>query len=54
MIWEDMPDEQIVKQLREMEIESLVFNPSANQPTEGDFMSVMATNLRQLETAYKN
>ena len=54
MIWEDKPDEKSVIRLREMGIESLVYKPSANVPSKGDFMSVMTGNVKQLETAYRD
>jgi len=52
MIWEGEPSEQSVTRLRKNGINSLVFNPCANMPAQGDFMSVMEANVKQLETAY--
>lgn len=52
MIWEGEPSEQSVTRLRKNGINSLVFNPCANMPAQGDFMSVMETNVRQLEKTY--
>ena len=53
MIWEDIPNEQTVERLRKIGIESLVFNPSANVPRKGDFVSVMQNNFDELEKAYR-
>lgn len=52
MIWEGEPAEESINRLRKIGINSLVFNPSANVPEQGDFMSVMDANLKQLEKAY--
>ena len=35
--------------IHEMEINTIVFNPCANQPLEGDFMSVMKQNMGNLK-----
>lgn len=53
MTWEGMPDEQSITRLRKIGIESLVFNPCANVPVEGDFISVMKKNLAEFEKAYQ-
>ena len=52
MIWEGEPAEESVTKLRQYGINSLVFNPSANRPAQGDFLSVMDANLKQLKKAY--
>jgi zinc transport system substrate-binding protein len=52
MIWEGEPDEQSVTRLRKKGIKSLIFAPCANTPEQGDFMSVMEANVKQLERAY--
>ena len=54
MIWEGEPIDESVKKLRQNGINSLVFNPAANKPAEGDFLSVMDANLKQLKRAYLN
>ncbi len=33
-------------------VESLVFDPCANRPETGDFVSVMGDNVKRLEAAY--
>ena len=52
MIWEGAPDERSVTGLKEIGVSSLLFNPCANVPGKGDFMSVMTKNVLQLEMAY--
>jgi len=53
MIWEGEPDGQSVARLQTMGISSLVFDPGANVPKEGDFMSVMKNNITAFETAFR-
>ncbi len=53
MIWEGEPDEQSVASLQAMGISSLVFNPGANVPEQGDFMTVMKSNISAIEKAYR-
>jgi zinc transport system substrate-binding protein len=52
MIWEDQPLPDIVMRLRELGIQSLVFRPSANRPSEQSFMRVMLDNVVVLEQAF--
>jgi zinc transport system substrate-binding protein len=49
MIWEGKPAVESVEQLKKMGIGSIVFDPCANVPEAGDFLSVMKTNLAQLK-----
>jgi len=53
MLWEAEPLEESVQALRKLELQSLVFNPSANVPRQGDFLSVMQGNVENLETAFQ-
>jgi len=53
MIWEGQPDKQSVARLDELDINSLVFSPCANTPEEGDFISVMKNNIREIEKAFR-
>jgi len=53
MIWEAEPLEESVVKLREMGIESIVFNPCGNTPDDGDFMSVMRENMENLKDIFK-
>jgi len=51
MIWEDEPHPDIVRQLADKGIGSLVFRPGGNRPAGGDFISIMRDNVRALELA---
>jgi zinc transport system substrate-binding protein len=53
MIWEGKPDKQTETRLQEIGINSLVFNPCANVPDNGDFISEMKSNILQLSKAYR-
>lgn len=53
MIWEGEPMNESIKRLREIGIHSLVFNPCANIPDQGDFMSVMRQNTANLKQAFE-
>jgi zinc transport system substrate-binding protein len=53
MIWESEPHPQSVRRLRGMGVESIVFNPAANRPDEGDFLSVMRQNVKHLQQVFK-
>ena len=53
MIWESALHPQSVKRLRAMGVESMVFNPAANRPEAGDFLSVMLQNVRHLQRVFK-
>lgn len=52
MIWEGEPLAESVTRLGQMGIGSLVFDPCGNRPEQGDFLSVMRTNLAQLQRAF--
>jgi zinc transport system substrate-binding protein len=52
MIWEGEPAEKTVEQLRALGVESVVFNPCANRPSTGDFLTVMADNARSLHRIF--
>jgi zinc transport system substrate-binding protein len=53
MIWEARPDPDSVARLQTMGVSSLVFDPAANMPQQGDFLTVMKNNLEALEAAYR-
>ena len=53
MIWEGNPNAESVQRLQAMGLNSLVFEPGANAPEEGDFISVMKNNIMELEKAYQ-
>jgi zinc transport system substrate-binding protein len=51
MVWEGEPSQETVTKLREMGIESVVFDPCGNVPENGDYMTVMQENLSRLSQA---
>lgn len=48
MIWEGEPAAESIAKLKEMGIESVVFDPCGNVPDSGDWLSVMLQNLENL------
>jgi zinc transport system substrate-binding protein len=52
MIWEGEPLLATVKMLKSKRIQSVVFNPSANVPEQGDFLSVMQQNVENLRAVF--
>jgi zinc transport system substrate-binding protein len=52
MIWESQPLPKIVTKLGEIGIQSVVFDPCAGKPEQGDFMSVMKRNVAELGKIY--
>jgi len=53
MIWEGDPLPQSVAKLKEMGIESIVFDPCGNRPERGDFLNVMRQNVVNLKRIFK-
>jgi len=53
MIWEGDPNPESVKKLENLGVESIVFDPCGNAPGEGDFLTVMQTNVKNLRTAFE-
>ncbi len=53
MIWEGAPAPESVALLQGLGMESLVFDPCAQAPEQGDFMSVMRDNLSALERVFR-
>lgn len=51
MLWESQPAAQIAARLQQMGIATVVFDPAANRPADGDFLSVMRTDVANLEEA---
>ena len=49
MIWEDQPLPGVEKQLNELGVSCIVFNPCGNVPEEGDFLSAMRRNIENLK-----
>ena len=52
MLWEGEPIAQTVDKLREMSIESVVFDPCGNRPQSGDYLSVMEANAAGIESVF--
>lgn len=52
MIWEDQPMPEIAARLVELGVNSVVFEPCANVPDTGDYLSVMRANIANLEAAF--
>ncbi len=53
MIWEGEPLPESVAKLKEMGIESIVFDPCGNRPEQGDFLSVMKNNVTNLKRVFE-
>ncbi|MGI9291331.1 MAG: metal ABC transporter substrate-binding protein, partial [Gammaproteobacteria bacterium] len=54
MLWEKRPLPRIARQLDSMGIGVAVFDPCANRPAKGDFLSVMKENIANLRQVYAN
>ena len=52
MIWEGEPLPQSMAKLKQMGIESIVFDPCGNKPEDGDFLSVMKGNVENLRKVF--
>ncbi len=52
MIWEAEPSAEIVARLETRGIRSIVFDPCAGPPSEGDFLTVMKKNVVALRRVY--
>jgi len=48
MIWEGTPDLAIVAELKQRGLDTIVFEPGANPPAQGDYLSLMRDNLSRL------
>lgn len=48
MVWEGTPTPEIATALDQHGVKTLVFDPAANRPTDGDYLSVMRNNLARL------
>ena len=51
MLWEAQPLAETVMKLEQVGVGSVVFNPCANRPKEGDWLSVMRANVERFERA---
>ena len=52
MLWEGEPRPEVAERLREMGIESVVYDPAANRPEQGDYLTVMRANVEVLRAVY--
>jgi zinc transport system substrate-binding protein len=53
MIWEGAPKSGILAALDQRGVTTRVFDPSANRPADGDYLSVMRENLARLSGQYR-
>ena len=53
MIWEGEPAANTTSRLQTIGIKSVVFDPCANKPNEGNFLSVMQSNLNNLQSVFQ-
>ena len=51
MLWEAQPLTKVEQDLGKLGVKSIVFNPCANKPTQGDFISTMEQNINDLNGA---
>jgi zinc transport system substrate-binding protein len=52
MLWEGEPQPGVRDRLREMGVESVVYDPAGNRPEEGDYLTVMGANAENLRTVF--
>ncbi len=52
MLWESEPSIENRSRLERLGIQSAVFDPCANRPEAGDFLSVMSTNVANMERIF--
>ena len=52
MLWEDVPLDETTEKLASIGIKSLVFSPCEKAPTDGDFLTVMKQNIKNLAQAF--
>lgn len=53
MIWEGEPTAGTAARLQTIGIKSIVFDPCANKPNEGHFLSIMQSNLNNLQSVFQ-
>jgi len=54
MIWEGNPLSETVERLKKLGMESIVFDPCGNRPEDGDFLSVMKQNIKNLSIIFNH
>ena len=52
MIWEGEPLPEVAQKLASLGIQSVVFDPCPGKPDQGDFLSIMKTNMAALQTVF--
>jgi zinc transport system substrate-binding protein len=52
MLWEGVPSAENRERLRQHGVQSVVFDPCANRPAAGDFLSVMSDNVANMAGVY--
>ena len=45
MLWEDPPTAESITAINRLGLESVIFDPCANRPEQGDFLSIMRENI---------
>ena len=53
ILWEATPLKVSVNLLKNSGVSSIVFDPSANRPENGDYLSIMKLNISNIRTAYQ-
>jgi zinc transport system substrate-binding protein len=53
MIWEAAPLAETRTLLEEMGVATVVFDPCANTPVQGDFLSVMRKNIERMRPVFQ-
>lgn len=53
MIWEGPPSAEVSAKLQALGVQSLVFEPCANRPENGDFLEAMKKNVENLRQAFR-
>ena len=53
MLWEAAPLEETAPKLRSLEVGIIAFDPCANRPATGNFLSVIRANLEAVRTALR-
>lgn len=53
MLWESRPTAEIAEHLLQSGVQVVVFDPCANRPQQGDFLSVMSDNVTSLKQAFE-
>jgi zinc transport system substrate-binding protein len=48
MLWEGEPTDEVKSKLKELKVETVLFNPCSNKPESGDFLDVMKKNIERL------